>query len=201
MRKASILLLIAFLVFSIPVKLWAKPPPPDELTVQVLELIDQDRLSEALELCNEATERHWYKPVPYCLKAQVLLEMGELERAIGECDYAIQIAPQAAFAYHMRGEICHEMKDYDKAIRDYSLAIDVDPDWSPPYVSRGSAYMKKQMYDKAIADFNKSLKIDPDYTQARILILWALMLKNIWLILATIIIFIALRATFSGRKG
>ena len=201
MRKASILFLIVFLILSMSVNLWAEPPPNDELTEQVLELIDQGQLDEALALCDEDIGRHWNKPVPYCLKAQVLLKMGEYERAVSECDYAIEIAPDAAFAYHMRGEIYHEMKEYDNAIRDYTNAIDVDPDWSPPYVSRGTAYMKKQMYDAAIADFNKSLKIDPDYTQAKVSILWAQILKNIWFILGSIIILIGARFTLIGRKG
>jgi len=197
-----ILMVFALLIivgFSLPAI--ALPPPADEFTEKVLELIKQRLFDDALDECNAALQEDYENVIAYCLRAQVYKELKQFDKALDDCNSAVDLNPRSEFAYHMRGEIYHDLKEYENAIADYTRAIEIDPEWSPPYVGRGTVYFKMGKLDLAVKDYDKSIAIDPSYTPAKVSRVCALLLKQIWWILGTIILFIIFMRTLHGRKG
>lgn len=88
-------------------------------------------------------------------RAEVWMELGELDIALADLNEAVRLSPESAI-YGNRGRIWEAKGEFDKAIADYDEALRLDPANATAHHNRGMAWYKKRDLDQAIADFTEA---------------------------------------------
>lgn len=94
------------------------------------------------------------------LKADVYVEMKDIQKAIMNLQQVIEIAPKTVAAYIRLGNIFREKGDTKKGESYYKQAIELNPKAAQAYYGLGQIYEKSKQIDLAIQNYNTAGQID-----------------------------------------
>jgi len=100
-------------------------------------------------------------PFYYFSRAQLYVEIGDLDKAIKDYTIVTSLDAQNAGAYLERGHAYNQIGENKKAIADYSESIRLDPENDLAYTNRGYTYYTLGDNEKALGDFLIAFKINP----------------------------------------
>lgn len=100
-------------------------------------------------------------------RANVLMNLGQLDEAIAAYSDAIHLNRCYAEAYHNRG-LAYRKKlgTLELAIEDYTTAIELNPEFAQAYFNRGEAWLRMRKWDNLRADLAVAQKLGLDITAA-----------------------------------
>lgn len=119
--------------------------------------------SSALNSINSAIDHYWKAPEFFLLKAEILLEDGDIEKAGGAIAKALQLNlsdDKAAVAHDYLARIYVIKEDIPKALSEHNIAISLDPEGSSMHSNRGLTLLFLGDFDRAIKDFTRAMELD-----------------------------------------
>lgn len=133
---------------------------------QTARFLQLDRLSEAIETCNNAIRINKNFADAFATRAYINNKLGKLEEALRDYDKAIELNPKYILAYNNRANIKQSLGQYKEAIKDYDKAIELNPRYFMAYCNRGNAKDKLKQYEEAIKDYDRAIELHPKYFEA-----------------------------------
>ncbi len=129
---------------------------------KVIEEIESDHLSEALEIINKVLRDYPKSAIAYDLKGMILKKQGKFQDAMDSFSKAVVIDPGFAISWYNLGRIERSLNNFKKAITYLDRAIKLQPDLTKAYFER--ALLLKQMgeKEKALNDYNAIIKMKGD---------------------------------------
>ena len=92
-------------------------------------------------------------------RADVRLDMGDIEGAFADLSHALTLTPRFPGTYYQLGYALIAQRDFGAAIMNFDKAIQLDNKMAGAYQGRGTARMARGEFK--IADFDRALAIDP----------------------------------------
>jgi tetratricopeptide (TPR) repeat protein len=118
---------------------------------------------EAFELALALDRAH---AASHASRADVYVEMGELQRALAEMDKAVTLSSAGTMFYN-RGNVKLALRDLDGAESDFTRAIERDATDMQAHLNRGTARLLRGKREGALEDFRRAAEGDPTYPPAR----------------------------------
>lgn len=127
-----------------------------------LALIDvqQDKVDQALQNLDYASQLMSETPLLHLTRAQVYLAEEEYEQALEDVEIALQLDPSIVSAYLVKGEILREMGRADEAFEAIQVYVNYGSPTAREWMWLAQAYLEIDRLDEALAAANKSLALD-----------------------------------------
>ncbi|HUU84154.1 MAG TPA: sulfatase-like hydrolase/transferase [Phycisphaerae bacterium] len=141
------------------------PDPKEMMPVylkmeRAIDLLDQDRLQEALQLAKAALEECDSYPLGERTLASIYFRLGRLNEAIDVLRRSAQRRPEFA-TYISLGRMYLHQQRFQDAKRAIALAEDIYPDDGRVFTLRGDLLRLQNRFDEAIAQYEKAIQVDP----------------------------------------
>jgi tetratricopeptide (TPR) repeat protein len=98
----------------------------------------------------------------YYARAQVLMQLDDMDAAVRDLDEFIRAVPDCADAYLHRSTAKTKLRRHDQAGSDFDKFIEISPDDARGYLGRGQWWVRRGRMDLADADFDTAVKVCPD---------------------------------------
>lgn len=154
--------LFLFILFS----LTAFAQQPEQINDMALDLMDQEKYREALDLLDKLVAEYPTTTAFRYNRAVTLFNLGAHQKAIADYKVLLQDIPESEYAFQI-GNAYEQIDSVSKALSFYSRAIEMDSDNYLYFFKRGTLYLKKGDLSKAIDDFTASLKINSEHHNSR----------------------------------
>jgi tetratricopeptide (TPR) repeat protein len=129
------------------------------------ELMEQGRLPEAKERCEQALQIKPDNCRAHDNLGAVLIKLGRLQEAMGQCNQALQIDPQDAEAHYDLGMALVQLGRLPEAIAHYGQALRVKPDDAEVHNNLALALARTGRVQEAITHWEQALRLKPDYAE------------------------------------
>ncbi len=133
-----------------------------EVIGEVIEEIEADRLSEALEMVNKALTKFPNSAITHDLKGMILKRQGKFEDAVDAFSTAVVIEPNFAIGWYNLGRIERSLNHFDQAKIYLDRAIELKSDLTKAYFERALLYKQIGEKEKALDDYNTIIKMKGD---------------------------------------
>lgn len=148
-------------------------PSPLEKGIQ---LLNENRLDEALKIFQEASTLNPSDPLPYYYLGVVYHKKRELAPAINALNKALNIQPNMPLSLLRIGIVLEDAGSIDMALSAYKALTDTNEDIEPVkeakkrfndlIYKRAGRFFQEKQYEKAIADLKTVVSITPDNADA-----------------------------------
>jgi tetratricopeptide (TPR) repeat protein len=126
---------------------------------------DKGDLLEALSLYQQVTELDPTSPIPGCMVASTLMNLGRLDEASTVARRVIKRWPRSAPTLGILGDCYRKLGKLAFAERAYRKAINIEPQpWT--WVLLSYILMRTGREEESIACLQSALKLNPDYEEA-----------------------------------
>ena len=115
----------------------------------------------ALQDFNQAILLAPRNAAPYNERAQVYLDVGELEKATADYNQAISLDPRSWRPYSSRGEALRQKGELDRALDDHNAALKIEPLSDDALINRALTLRDKGKVDEALADLDEAIVLNP----------------------------------------
>ena len=105
-------------------------------------------------------------PAAFSLRAEILLDMMQLDEALADAEEAIRLDPEEENSYVLRGQIFEKMGNLEKAHDDYQKVLDLNPFNEKAAVNVGRLMILQKDFDGAIAFFDDAIDTNPNFAAA-----------------------------------
>lgn len=134
-------------------------PFDDNPKQHALTLLQENRLQDALAVCESVTERFPTDAEAWCMLGAIHGMLGAHARAIGACRRAISLRPQYAEAWCNLGASLADLDRTSEAIDAYRQALALEPAYAGVLYNLGNLYRKLGHVDDAIAQYRSALAV------------------------------------------
>ena len=133
---------------------------------RALELLNRDRINDAISSVNAAIKYDEDNVDYYILLADLHLRNGDLKASYGDLQQALELKPGSVDVYSKLGEISFLSRDYDRTTDNIKKVIEIDPNNVKAYFMMGFVYKETSDSTNAVRNFRKAIEIDPEYADA-----------------------------------
>jgi tetratricopeptide (TPR) repeat protein len=133
-----------------------------QLIGQVIEKIESDRLSEALEIINQVLTEFPKSAISYDLKGMILKKQGKFSDSVDAFSKAVVVEPKFAIAWYNLGRIERSLNHFDQAKTYLDRAIELQSDLTKAYFERALLFKQIGENEKALSDYNTIIKMKGD---------------------------------------
>ncbi len=119
-----------------------------------LVLIKQNKVPEALTVCETALTKDPNNVDVFCARAKVYVANNDFQNALNDITKVI-IANPTIPNYKLRGHIYVKLGQFQNAVNDYSQSLKLDDKDIDAYFARAAAAEQFQNYKQAVSDYNK----------------------------------------------
>lgn len=130
------------------------------------ELIQENRLSEARQLCEQIVRSGRADPEALVLLGTVERRLGNYAEAENHCRKAVQLSPKLAEAHSELGAVLQCRGRMQEAIDCYQTAIRLRPDLVHAHYLLGNAVRELGHLEQAAGCYRKVLQLDPNHVPA-----------------------------------
>jgi len=132
----------------------------DELIKQANELLDSEKLDEALNLCEQAEKiKADYARVFKC-QGDIFLRQERYDKALIFYHKASQIQPNNSKFLNNQGNTLYKLERYKEALEVHEQALKIEPQNPNSWDGKGLALIGLGKYEQALAAFEQAIKID-----------------------------------------
>ena len=133
-----------------------------QLIGKVIEKIESDHLSEALELINKALSDFPKSAIAYDLKGMILKNQGKFADSVDAFSMAVVIEPDFAIAWYNLGRIERSLNNFGNAKTYLDRAIELQSDLTKAYFERALLFKQIGEKEKALNDYDTIIKMRGD---------------------------------------
>ncbi len=144
-----------------------KEPTDDDL-LSLMELLGENRLSDALNLVDGMIEKFPMSAKLLNIQGVINHKLNQFEAAINCYWQALKIKSDYAGAYNNMGNTFKVKGDFDQSIESFKMAILLDPNFAEAHNNMGACLQDKGDYSSAIDQFQKAIDIKQGYLEAYI---------------------------------
>jgi tetratricopeptide (TPR) repeat protein len=138
----------------------------DSVLRKCFQLLQENRLSEALPVCTWLITAWPNNPQPYSNRAVCYKSIGQSEKALADADKAVSLDPTNPLRYANRSAAFLDLNQYSKCIADCDKAISMQPSHFGALLNRGIAEIKIDKLQAAVDDLTSALKYNPKLGEA-----------------------------------
>ncbi|MFK7767620.1 MAG: tetratricopeptide repeat protein [Mariniblastus sp.] len=117
------------------------------------EKFNEEMQQEAIKIIDKAIKIAPKESRPYALRAEIHLDMKELELAEKDANKAVELNEENIEALLTRSEVYSALANYEKALEDANATLAIRPGLVAGLERRGIIYSQQQDFDGAIKDF------------------------------------------------
>jgi chemotaxis protein methyltransferase CheR len=150
---------IEALAVPMPVPEAARPAPPLWTLESVLDLLQRERFSDALELIGRRPHAVAADPDVLLLEAVLLVQDGQIAAARDVCSVLLAADEMNAGANYILGLCFEGAGENRKAVHHYSIASHLDPLFAMPAFRRGLLARRAGKFDEARRDLALALEL------------------------------------------
>ncbi len=99
----------------------------------------------------------------FLIRAELHLQLGDLDRALADFDRALERDPRSAKARMGRGVIAYERKDPASALAEWNRALEMEPGWAALHHCAGLACEAMGDFEGALDAFDRALARAPSH--------------------------------------
>jgi tetratricopeptide (TPR) repeat protein len=137
-------------------------------TSLALALVDEGKLTEAIDLLNRALRANPKYGMGHYDLGSVLQSQGRIEEAVQQYQEAIKWQPELARPRYNLGCILASQGRFAEAIQQYQDALRLEPNASEVCNNLGIALASSGKLDEAIAQFRRAVELRPDFAEAHV---------------------------------
>lgn len=154
-KSAALQLPAAVLLCSKPVETIS----PDHLFMKGLDLLHQERYSEAAEVMGEVMKLQPYHIGAILADGQIRLAQGKKEAALECCNRALALNDLLPGGYFLRGLVCEVDDRVDAAMEEYRKAVLLKIDFIMPHYQLGKLYFRAGDTKTSLRELRNSVKL------------------------------------------
>ena len=142
------------------------PKHVDALHLMGVMLSNNKQYIQALGFFNEALNLHNKNAVMYNNRANLFIQLKQVELAMDDFEKSLAINPKYAEAYYNRGIAFDAINKTEEAIEQYTLALKYRPAFPEALNNRGIALQKLHRMEETLANYNQAIKLNPNMVEA-----------------------------------
>jgi tetratricopeptide (TPR) repeat protein len=100
------------------------------------------------------------------LRAEALLDTGQMEEALSDVERVILLAPEEEAVYLLRGRINERLGNFSAAADDFNQVVSLNPFNEEAALLKGALLIKGGHCEEAIAFFDEMIELKPDFSDA-----------------------------------
>lgn len=140
--------------------------PPQELIDSLLELYQNQKLSEAEELALTIKIKFPNHQFAWKVLGALYSASGRQLEALNANQTAVKLKPEDAGAHSNLGNVLKELGRKDEAVSSYMQAIVLDPDFAEAHSNLGVIFQELGRLDAAVGSYDKAVTLKPDFVLA-----------------------------------
>jgi len=125
-----------------------------------LELVEQERYSEALKAFNKAIKINSESTVLWNNKGLALCDLNRQKEALVAFEKALEINSSYRDAWYNKGRTLTELKRHDEALLMYNKVLEIDSCYSDALVNKGLTLNELGRYEEALEIFDSLLEVN-----------------------------------------
>lgn len=129
---------------------------------KVIEEIEADRTSEALEMINKVLTDFPKSAIAYDLKGMILKKQGKFSDAVDAFLKATEVEPEFAISWYNLGRIERNLNHFEKAKTYLDQAIKLQSGLTKAYFERALLFKQIGQKEKALEDYNTIIEMKGD---------------------------------------
>lgn len=133
---------------------------------QIINLIQNNHLSEAKELCNQLRLKNKKNPDIFLTLADIDNRLGNIKSAIKFYRKAIQLKPDYILAHTQIGILFHSQNKLTHAESSYRQSLMLGNKQPFVYFNLGAILQEKGQLDEAAKLYHQAIELKPDYAKA-----------------------------------
>jgi len=132
----------------------------------VINLLQSNRLSEALVLCEQIMLKNKKNPDGWLLLADIYQKSGTFAKAEKSFRKAIKLKAVYAPAHTRLAMFYHGQGKFAKAEASYQQSLKLDNNQPTVHFNLGSVLQEQDKFDEALSQYQQAIKLKPDYAKA-----------------------------------
>ncbi|MDF1665122.1 MAG: tetratricopeptide repeat protein, partial [Planctomycetota bacterium] len=133
------------------------------LVVQAQQLVEENRLKEALEIYNKI-ERYTTKfALAYFNRSVVYSKLKREDLAFADLKRAIELNSRYADAIYNRGGHYLRKKRWSDALNDFNKVIEISPRYYRAHYNRGIVLVRRGLLVDALSSFERTIALNPNF--------------------------------------
>ncbi len=132
----------------------------------VINLLQNNRLSEALALCEQLKRNNKKNPDVWLLLANIYQRSGAFNKAEKSYQKVIKFKADHAPAHSHLAMLYHGQGKFAKAEVSYRRSLKLDNNQATVHFNLGSVLQEQDKFDDALSQYQQAIKLKPDYAKA-----------------------------------
>ncbi|MCE1246567.1 MAG: protein kinase [Firmicutes bacterium] len=140
---------------------------PDKLVIEGIQLMYDEKYSDALNNFNEAIKKDPTNPAAYKNRGMIYLKIGDTKKALHDLGESLALQPEDLDVLMVRAELNLQAGKYKESVKDLDKLLSLQPNNKENYYKRAFINNKLGRPDLAARDLDIILAIDPKEERAR----------------------------------
>jgi len=133
---------------------------------QVINLLQNNKLSEAKNLCEQLNRKNKKSLETWMLLADIYQQTGAIDKAINTYRKTIKLKPAHIAAHTNLAMLYHSQGKYAKAEPCYRQSLRLDPNQATIHYNLAVVLQELDKFDDAAVHYQQAITIKPDYVKA-----------------------------------